>query len=454
MKAAPALYVPPVVDPEALAHLPGDDGWPLVGDTFRQLADPEAETLAKAARYGPVYWSRSFGRRHVTLLGPDANELVFFDRDKLFSSRQGWGPVLDRLFPRGLMLLDFDEHRDHRRIMSIAFKTGPMQSYIGALNEGIRAAIAGWAGGPAFAFYPAIKDLTLRLAAPCFLGLPWGPEADRINRAFADMVAASIAPIRKPIPGTAMHRGVKGRAYLCAFFAREIPARRGKDAPDMLSQMVNAVDEDGNRFSDQDIIDHMNFLMMAAHDTLTSSVSSLVWLLGRDSEWQHKLADEINALGLQGDALPYERLPDLKLTEMAFKEALRINPPVPALPRRALREFTFKGHRIPAGVGVGVNPLYVHRDPAIWPDPLRFDPLRFSEENSRGRHKYAWVPFGGGAHMCLGLHFAYMQAKVFFFHLLRANRIALEPGAGARWQMWPIPRPRDGLPLRIVPVKR
>ncbi len=439
----------------AILHIPGEDGAPFVGHTFRQLKNPEAFTVDMVARYGPVYRSRTFGARHITLIGPEANELVLFDRDRIFSSQQAWNHVLGRLFPRGLMLMDFDEHRVHRKIMSVAFKTGPMHSYTAGLNAGIRTHLYLWGTGNNFNFYPAIKDLTLRLAAPCFLGIEWGPEADTINRAFVDMVAASIAPIRRPIPGTQMWHGVKGREFMCDFFAREIPLRRARaltGQDDMLTQMCHATDDDGNSFTDLEIIDHMNFLMMAAHDTLTSSVSSLVWLLAKNPAWQDRLAQEISALGLGDGDVTLDMAHKMPLTEMAFKEALRINPPVPALPRRALRDFTFNGVRIPAGIGVGINPLYVHHSEIWWPEPMTFDPLRFTEENIRARHKYAWVPFGGGAHMCLGLHFAYLQAKIFFAHLLREYRIERDGTAGDAWKAWPIPQPRDGLPVRLVRV--
>ncbi|MGQ3228805.1 MAG: cytochrome P450, partial [Blastomonas fulva] len=79
----------------------------------------------------------------------------------------------------------------------------------------------------------------------------------------------------------------------------------------------------------------------------------------------------------------------------------------------------------------------------------RFDPLRFTPEATRNRHKYAWVPFGGGAHMCLGLHFAYMQIKVLLHHVLSQHRIVIEPGYEPGWQAWPIPQPKDGLKVRF-----
>jgi cytochrome P450 len=101
---------------------------------------------------------------------------------------------------------------------------------------------------------------------------------------------------------------------------------------------------------------------------------------------------------------------------------------------------------------VGVNPLFTHRMPEIWPEPERFDPMRFTEETQRNRHRFAWVPYGGGAHMCLGLHFAYMQAKCFARHFLQSLEVSLEPGYKPDWQMWPIPKPRDGLKMTIRPV--
>jgi cytochrome P450 len=438
----------------ALSHIPGDDGWPIIGSTFETLADPKGFIEKLAAKHGLVTRSNVLGETGVHLLGPAANELVLLDQEKNFSSKFGWSRFMDRVFPRGLMMMDYDEHRLHRRALSVAFKAGPMQAYLTALNTGIAARVAEWRAAPGqMLFYPAMKQLTLDLAATSFLGTGIGPDSEGLTHAFVDMVAATIAPVRWPVPGTQMRRGVRGRAHIVEFFSRQVPLRRQAGGEDLFSQLCRATTEDGALLSPAAVVDHISFFMMAAHDTLTSSLSAFVMMLAANPAWQTRLRDEIAALGLPpGAALPFDRLEDMKLTEMAFKETLRMIPPVPLIPRRALREFTFMGFTIPAGTSVGVNPLFTHYMPDLWPEPARFDPSRFAEAALAGRHRYAFVPYGGGAHMCLGLHFAYMQAKCFALHFLQNLRVYLPGHETPSWRMWPIPKPKDGLPVILAPA--
>ena len=443
---------------DELAHIPGEAGWPIIGNTFRMLADPHGMAKSMVEKYGRVYKNKAFGGWNIALIGADANELVLFDRDKLFSSEQGWGPILDKLFPRGLMLMDFDHHRADRRALSIAFKPGPMRHYSGALNRGIAKRVTEWGANGSkggMRFYPAIKELTLDLAADSFIGIPWGAEADRINRAFIDMVQASVAPVRRPLPFTQMKKGVDGRAFLVDYFTKETHRRRAEGGgQDMFSQFATAEYEDGSLMPVDEVVDHMNFLMMAAHDTITSSATSLLWLLAKHPEWQDKLRAEVESVtgGVDADGrvrdLAYEDLGKLELTEMAFKEALRFIPPVPSMPRRALRDFEYGGYRIPAGTPVGINIHWTHHSEDYWDEPEKFDPMRFTPEKVKARHKYAWVPFGGGAHMCLGLHFAYMQVKILMAQLLPRYRVELV-GGDPEWQAWPIPKPKDGLKIAL-----
>src|ERR1700723_3457903 len=345
--ASPAISLTPPRR-NSLTHIPGDEGWPIIGKTLAVVADPKGPVEKHAAKYGMVYRSRILGETSITMLGPEANELLLFDQKRLFSSTYGWGTILGRLFPRGLMLLDFDEHRLHRRALSVAFKSGPMKSYLAALDTGISQRVAQWRQRPGeMLFYPAMKQLTLDLAATSFLGTGIGPEVAEITKAFVDMVAASIAPIRQPLPGTQMARGVKGRARIVAYFSEQIPIRRAKGGEDLFSQLCRATHEDGALLSPQDIVDHMSFLMMAAHDTLTSSLTSFVAALAANPQWQEKLREEVTAIGVAPEApTGFDHLEAMPLAEMAFKEAMRLRPPVPSIPRRATRDFSFSGYAI------------------------------------------------------------------------------------------------------------
>jgi cytochrome P450 len=435
----------------SLSHIPGENGPPIIGTTLRVLRDPVGYGQRMIATYGKVFRTNAFGNPTISMVGAEANELMLFDRDKLFSSEQGWGPVLNLLFPRGLMLMDFDHHRADRRALGIAFKPEPMRGYVADMNRIFADQLKGWRGE--MQFYPKIKQLTLDVAADSFLGVPLGPEADKINKAFVDMVQASVAPIRAPVPFTPMGRGVAGRKYLISYFGPQIEERRrNPNRLDMFSQFCRATREDAQNMTDGEIIDHMNFLMMAAHDTITSSVTSMIWLLAKNPDWQEKVRAECLAIAPAGSAITSEQLDQFELTEYAFKESLRLIPPVPSIPRRALRDFEYMGYMIPAGTAVSISPSAVHMMEEYWEEPQKFDPMRFTPENSKGRHKYAWVPFGGGAHMCLGLHFAHMQVKLFMHHLLTQARVEVAEGYAPEWQPWPIPKPKDGLRVRFVEI--
>lgn len=440
--------------PARLEDIPGERGMPIFGHTFKLLRDPISFGRYMQQKYGPVYRSNSFFKDTVNLFGPEANEFILMDKERNFSSEKGWAPYLERLFPRGLMLLDFDEHKAHRHIMAAAFKTGPMKGYLERLNDAMPERIKAWGNKGHFRFYPAIKELSLDMATTVFLGLEPGPVSQKVNQALTDMVAASLGVVRVPVPGTKMARGVKGRAFMIEFLKGLIPERRDSDLTDLFTQLCQAEDDDGNRFTDQEIIDHMIFLWMAAHDTITSSVTTLVYELGRNEDWQQRLRNEINGLGLNDNRLPYELLNKMTLTEYAFKEALRLNPPVPAMPRKTVREIEFGGHRIPKGTIVGISTVAIHRSDQVWDQPDAFDPMRFSPEGgAKKRHRFAWIPFGGGAHMCLGLHFAYMQAKVIMAHLLPNYEIKLPEGYETKFQIMPLIKPVDGLPVTLKAIE-
>ena len=446
--------------PANLNHIPSTGDWPMVAEA-RFLSNTLAFTQRVYAKCGPVsrgWWM--FGQS-VYLMSAEANEMVLFDRAGRFSAKKGWERVLADLFPRGLMLRDAEDHRWHRRLMLPAFRKEALARYLERMNPRIETAVADWGkrganGG--FAFYPAIKRLTLAIAADVFLGVELEAEIDQISRDFSDLVAASVAIVRIPVLGRTYARGVSGRARLAAFIRERIAARRAGSGSDLFTQLCHARDENDKQYSDEEIVDHLIFIMMAAHDTTTSALTTMVYALAKHSDWQQRLRREAlsTAKVVEDNGRSAPTLDDLALMtdiELVFKESLRLYQPLPTIARRSLVDFEIHGQKIPAGVPVAVFPIQVHRSPLWWSNPEQFDPERFSPERAEHRrHAYAWAPFGGGAHMCLGLHFAEMQVKAVLLPLLRSWQWSVPEGYVPDYAYAPIAKPRDGLPIRLQPA--
>ncbi len=424
-------------------RIPLVKGLPLVGNLPKFLRDP-LDNARSLEVHGNVVRSRTFFET-VTLLGPEANQFVLHDREGNFSSRGGWYYWIDAVFPGAIMAMDDPAHRHHRRIMQGAFKRSAMERYVADMGPVIAGVMDGWRPGP-LTIFPQIKSLTLNIAARVFMGMALGAEADRMNRAFIDTVEASLALIRRPVPPFAMWRGVRARNLLVGLMRERLPAKRATESADLFSQLCHARGEDGERFSDAEVVDHMIFLMMAAHDTTTSTLTTLVYCLARHPEWQDRLRADAQAL--ETEQLGLADLPRCERLEWAMKESLRMYPPLTSIPRKAARDCSFGGFQIPKGTPVGISPIHTHHMPQIWTDPHRFDPERFSPARAEHkRHAYAYLPFGGGAHLCIGQHFADMEVKPVMHQLLRRFRITVPEGYRMPYQLVPIAKPKDGLPV-------
>lgn len=215
----------------------------------------------------------------------------------------------------------------------------------------------------------------------------------------------------------------------------------------MATFFANEKTEDGDYFSDKVVGEHLIFLLLAAHDTTTSALTMAAYYLANDQAWQDRLREELKGLGrpeLEYDDLGHN-VPDL---DHCFKEILRMNPPVPMLMRRTVKEVEVGGYRLAPHTMVQISPLYTHRMEQWWTNPHDFDPDRFAREEHK-QHSFLWAPFGGGAHKCIGLHFADMLFKCTLAKLVQGYRIrfAKEDQYPSRIQHFPFAKPMDNLPL-------
>jgi cytochrome P450 len=434
---------------KSIDHIPSTGHPPLVNE-FRFLSDSLSFARQAYARCGPVSRGWWIFKPSIYLMSAEGNELVLFDREGRFSAKKGWERVLAGLFPRGLMLRDAEDHRWHRRLMLPAFRKDALARYFARMTPRIETAVAKWSTQPQMQFYPQIKHLTLAIAADVFLGAQLEKEIDSISDDFTDLVAASVAVVRLPYVGRTYARGLAGRARLAEFIRSRIPDRRAGNGQDLFTQLCHAEDEQGKKYGDEEIVDHLIFLMMAAHDTTTSAITTMMYALAKHPDWQERLRQEAKSLP---EHAALDDLSAMTQCEWVFKEALRLYQPLPTIARRALVDIEVHGIKIPAGSAVSVFPILVHRSPLWWSNPDSFDPERFSAERAEHRrHPFAWAPFGGGAHMCLGLHFAEMQVKAVLLAVLRRFSWSVPSGYEAAYAYAPIAKPKDGLPIAISPI--
>ena len=401
-------------------------------------------------RFGDVVMQRAGRVNIVHLFGADAAQLCLINPDQIFSNKKAWDMIIGRIFPNGLMLRDGADHRYHRRLMQAGFKSKAMQGYLTQMIPQVERTMAAWGDSRKLELvaYPAFKQMTLDLAATIFLGMDLGGGANKLNKAFEATVAASMPRIPLAIPGTILYRGIQARKFMCRYFLSQIVQKRASKDQDLFALLCRAEDEEGNRYTDQEIVDHMIFLMMAAHDTTTSTLTSMVYLLAKHPEWQQKLRAEVHSLG--AGALTHESLAKMSQTDWVIKETLRLYPPLSTLPKFSNRAFEHNGYLIPSDVLVVTYPIHTHYMEEYWDNPTMFDPERFSPGRAEHkRHNYSWVPFSGGAHMCIGLHFADMQIKLVIAELLRNYRISVPANYRMPVQQSPISKPKDKLPISL-----
>ncbi|NNG96937.1 cytochrome P450 [Gordonia araii] len=443
----------PLAQPPAesgLEPVMGEAGMPYLGSVFEMLNDPLKVSMERYERYGGVSWGRSIGMNLVTLVGPAEVEAAWMNKEKALSSEHGWEPMIGPFFRRGIMLMDFEEHMHHRRIMQQAFAPARLRGYLGIMTPHIDKTLANWDVGAGFPVYSRVKDLALTLATEVFMGAAvTEKEAHRLESSFEAAVRGGQALIRADIKVGTWARGLRGREALQEYFRSEIATRRAGTGDDLFTVLCHTESDDGETFTDEDVVNHMIFVMMAAHDTSTIALSMLTYFLGRNPEWQDRLRSESLALGKT--AIDYEDIDKLPSLDLALKETLRMNAPVGMLFRMAIRDTDILGKYIPKGTLIAIHPWATMLLDEWWPEPTKWDPERFSPERREDKvHRFAWSPFGGGAHKCIGLYFAGMEIKAIMHQMLQRfewsvpddYRLELTYGTG--------PTPADGLPVDFL----
>jgi cytochrome P450 len=450
----------------AAAPLPG--AWPVLGHAPALLRDP-LSLLASAGRLGPVTIARLGPVRAYLVTDPTLIRSILVqdaaDYDKGFQF-----DTLRSLIGDGVGTSSGAAHRRNKKLVRSAFDHSAVDRYAlemagqtaGFLDaRWTRAAVAGNVLDAA----AEMRMLAMRLVTHSMSGSE--VDADEVMAALPELLSGAgrraLLPIRTlerlPTPGNrrfeqslaAVHAvadGMVARHRERAAIA-DADSTDAVEQPTLLSILLAAVDEDGTGLTDAQAHDEIMTLLLAGTETVAGVLAWALHLLAADAELQQRIRDEVLEV-TEGRAPTVAEMRGLALTERFVKEILRLYPPGWILGRRPLHEVRMKDTLVPARSQVLLNFYGLHRDPAAFPDPERFDPDRWIDPDPDLVAAY-YLPFGMGPRGCLGEGYAWTEIYGVLCAVLSRYRLESVPGARVRAVARTTLHP-DTVPLRLAPI--
>ncbi|MEX7470135.1 cytochrome P450 [Mycobacterium adipatum] len=370
----------------------------------------------------------------VVATSPQGIRDIVSVRDGSIDKTSAVAAQLRSLIGGNLFVLPHDEWLPRRRTLQPVFTKQRVDSFAGHMAEAAEMITASWSADSEIDLDSQARLLSMRALGRSVLGLDLDERSDAVAEplrvATGYAVARALRPLRAPawLPTPARRRALAATETIRRLADEIIAACRVDptlDAP-LVHALIAATDpETGRPLSDSEIRDEMIIFLFAGQDTTATTLTYTLWSLGRHPQIQDRVAAEVAAIGDR--RLTTEDVGNLGYTVQVIKEALRLCPPGPTGSRRATRDVEVAGYRVEAGTMLVFGRMSVQRDPTLWPNPLQFDPDRFSPQNSKDRDRWQYVPFGGGPRSCIGDHFAMLEATLAIATIIRNVRItALE----------------------------
>jgi len=427
----PSVHRPTATEPQPA--LPPGPRLPVLAQTLLWAFAP-TWLLDRCAREVGEAFTLTFwpsGIRFAMLSDPQAIKTVFTAPAEVAPSGARMSPIAPVLGASSVLILTGPEHMRQRKLLLPPFHGERMLEYEQTMAEATRANMATWPLGRAMRLQRHTRLITLEVILRAVFGVEserMGPLKAAITDLFEPPQLPTIlrALLRGPHdgrPGGAIGRGLD---HLDVLLYEEIARRRAAsdvaERADILSLLLGARDEDGQAMTDEELRDELVTLLLAGHETTSTSVAWAVERLARHPQKLARLVAEIDA----GEGDEY-------LTAVVH-ETLRVRPVVPIVVRVLTQELEVGGHKLPAGTRVVPCIYLTNRNPRVYDEPHAFRPERFlGDEGGQAVNTFAWIPFGGGIRRCIGASFALLEMKV----LLRTMLAELEP------------RPADGRRLRL-----
>ncbi len=389
-----------------------------------------------AVEHGPIFtfapeMGPLAGRDVVYMVGPEANRCVLSTHRDCVSHEVGWTPVMGETLGRGLLNMDPPEHTRHRDMMNPAFTAQFMARYLPLMRRTIETRTADWTERGEVDLLAEAREITFDVAAEALVGFHTGPEVDFLRQSFSTLFNSRVEEDETWEQASQRLLGV--RAALQTKLLELITERRqdasSERTDDVLGLMVRAHDGQGQSLTDEQLLAHVNILLVAGHETTTTLGAWLLYLLATHPDYTARITAELAAtLGAPDVPITTEALRGLPVLTNAIREAGRIQSPVMMVPRGVVRDFAFGGYTVTAGTAMFLAIAACHRLPTVFASPDTFDPDRFAPPREEDkRTPYGLVTFGGGPRICIGVNFAQVELKALAAHVLRRYRLTAIP---------------------------
>jgi cytochrome P450 len=329
-----------------------------------------------------------------------------------------------------LLNLPHERWLPRRRALQPMFTKRHVAGYAGHMGAAAQRVADGWRAGAIVDLDSECRVLTLRALGRSVLGVDLDERAEEVGQALrvsltwvADRAARPVNPPRwLPTNGQRAARRANNTLHLLAAeILQAVRSDPDRDAP-LVRALIEAIDPGtGRPLSDDEVRDELVLFMLAGHDTTSTTLTYALWALGHHRHIQDQVRAEVDALGER--ALTTADVHRLGATVRVLHEALRLCPPASGTARMPTQDIVVDGYLVPAKTIAMVSFYAMHRDPALWEDPLRFDPDRFLPERSKGRSRWQYLPFGGGPRSCVGDHFAMLEATLALATIIRTAEI-------------------------------
>ena len=390
-------------------------------------------------KYGDIFEISILHKRVTMFMTPSATKHVYLDADDNFSSRHGWEFSLGKTFENGLMLRDFDDHRFHRGLLQDSFRRDALANYLQIVQPLLDTWIEELQENQSFNLYATMKELMFKISLELFFDEIDNSRQKELEKLFTDAIKSATSVVRTPLPFTKLRKGLKARRSLLKYFESKAE-NVDIESNTLFAELVKTNKHEGG-LSNYEIAEHMIFLLLAAHDTTTSTLTTAIHHLSTDKNFYQELKKEANEISLTD----ISELKNGVKGESLFSEAMRMYPPVPFSLRYVMRDTVVENYKLDAGTYVAIGPLVLHNDERYWENPQECDPNRFLNADETNE---AYFPFSGGAHTCLGKFFASYLFKNVIYKLV-SNIETISSTEPLKINPAPIPFPRKDVKITL-----